>query len=113
MALIFQAIVVAVLLTLGAVLKLVDPELDIVGTLANVTVVFLLFIYALVIVSALKLRGDGRAAGHLPGQHPAALHRASSATWSCWPTSSSTTRVAALGRRAARRRLRALPGGVP
>ena len=38
-------------------LALVDPELDIVGTLANVTVVFLLFIYALVIISALKLRG--------------------------------------------------------
>ena len=56
-ALIFQGIVVAVLLSVGALLKLVDPELDIVATLANVTVVFLLFIYALVIVSALKLRG--------------------------------------------------------
>lgn len=56
-ALIFQGIVVAVLLSVGALLKLVDPELDIVSTLANVTVVFLLFIYALVIVSALKLRG--------------------------------------------------------
>ena len=56
-ALIFQGIVVAVLLTVGALLKLVNPELDIVATLANVTVVFLLFIYALVIVSALKLRG--------------------------------------------------------
>jgi amino acid transporter len=56
-ALIFQGIVVAVLLTVGALLKLVNPELDIVSTLANVTVVFLLFIYALVIVSALKLRG--------------------------------------------------------
>ena len=48
---------VAVLLTVGALLKLVNPDLDIVATLANVTVVFLLFIYALVIVSALKLRG--------------------------------------------------------
>ena len=56
-ALVFQGIVVATLLILGALLKLVDPELDIVATLANVTVVFLLFIYALVIVSALKLRG--------------------------------------------------------
>ena len=56
-ALIFQGIVVAVLLTVGALLKLVNPDLDIVATLANVTVVFLLFIYALVIVSALKLRG--------------------------------------------------------
>ena len=74
-ALIFQAIVVAVLLILGALLKLVDAELDIVGTLANVTVVFLLFIYALVIISALKLRGTGRPPRCLPGQHPAALHR--------------------------------------
>ena len=57
-ALIFQGIVVAVLLILGALLKLVNPELDIVSTLANVTVVFLLFIYALVIISALKLRGE-------------------------------------------------------
>ena len=56
-ALIFQGIVVAVLLTVGALLKLVNPDLDIVATLANVTVVFLLFIYALVIVAALKLRG--------------------------------------------------------
>jgi amino acid transporter len=56
-ALIFQAIVVASLLILGALIKLIDEELDIVGTLANVTVVFLLFIYALVIISALKLRG--------------------------------------------------------
>ena len=56
-ALIFQGIVVAVLLTVGALLKRVNPDLDIVATLANVTVVFLLFIYALVIVAALKLRG--------------------------------------------------------
>ncbi len=56
-ALIFQFFVVAALLILGQLLKLVNPDLDIVSTLANVTVVFLLFIYALVIVSALKLRG--------------------------------------------------------
>ena len=56
-ALIFQGVVVAVLLIVGALLKLVNPDLDIVSTLANVTVVFLLFIYALVIVSCLKLRG--------------------------------------------------------
>ena len=74
-ALIFQGIIVAALLILGALLKLVDPELDIVSTLANVTVVFLLFIYALVIVSALKLRGYGRDVGHLPRQHPAAVDR--------------------------------------
>jgi amino acid transporter len=56
-ALIFQFFVVAALLILGQLLKLVNPDLDIVATLANVTVVFLLFIYALVIVAALKLRG--------------------------------------------------------
>ena len=33
-------------------------SVDVVSRLATVTVVFLLFIYALVIVSALKLRGD-------------------------------------------------------
>ncbi|HSU37526.1 MAG TPA: APC family permease [Propionibacteriaceae bacterium] len=57
-ALIFQAIVVTALLILGALLKLVNEDLNIVSTLANVTVVFLLFIYALVIISALKLRGQ-------------------------------------------------------
>ena len=57
-ALIFQGFIVAALLILGTLLALVDPELDIVSTLASVTVVFLLFIYGLVIVSALKLRGQ-------------------------------------------------------
>ncbi|MBC7372796.1 MAG: APC family permease [Frankiales bacterium] len=58
-ALAFSAVVVAVLLIIGSVASSVDPDLDIVGRLATVTVVFLLFIYALVIVSALKLRGQG------------------------------------------------------
>ena len=58
-ALVFSAGVVAALLVIGEVLSQVDPELDVVGRLATVTVVFLLFIYALVIVSALKLRGEG------------------------------------------------------
>ncbi|HEU0101228.1 MAG TPA: APC family permease [Mycobacteriales bacterium] len=57
-ALMFSAVVVAVLLILGELLSSVDPDLDVVGRLATVTVVFLLFIYALVIVSALKLRGE-------------------------------------------------------
>jgi amino acid transporter len=57
-ALIFQFIVVAALLTFGTLLTLANPDSDIVGRLATVTVVFLLFIYALVIVSALKLRGQ-------------------------------------------------------
>ena len=55
----FSAVVVAALLIIGSVLSRVDPDLDIVGRLATVTVVFLLFIYALVIVSTLKLRGQG------------------------------------------------------
>ena len=55
----FSAVVVAVLLIIGSVLSSLNPELDIVGRLATVTVVFLLFIYALVIVSTLKLRGQG------------------------------------------------------
>jgi len=61
-ALAFSAVVVAALLVIGDLLSRVDPELDIVGRLATVTVVFLLFIYALVIVSALKLRGEGETA---------------------------------------------------
>jgi amino acid transporter len=58
-ALVFSAIVVAALLVIGEVLSNVDADLDIVGRLATVTVVFLLFIYALVIISCLKLRGEG------------------------------------------------------
>ena len=58
-ALIFSAGVVAALLVLGEVLSRLGPDVDLVGRLATVTVVFLLFIYALVIVSALKLRGEG------------------------------------------------------
>ena len=58
----FSAVVVAALLVIGEVLSRLDASLDIVGRLATVTVVFLLFIYALVIVSALKLRGEGETA---------------------------------------------------
>ncbi len=61
-ALVFSALVVAALLVIGEVLSNVDPSLDVVGRLAAVTVVFLLFIYALVIISALKLRGEGETA---------------------------------------------------
>ncbi len=57
-ALAFAAVVVAALLVIGTIAARFDPELDIVGRLATVTVVFLLFIYALVIVSALKLRRE-------------------------------------------------------
>ena len=58
-ALVFSAVVVAALLVIGDVLSRVNADLDIVGRLATVTVVFLLFIYALVIISTLKLRGEG------------------------------------------------------
>jgi len=61
-ALVFAACVVAALLVIGELLSRVDSSLDIVGRLATVTVVFLLFIYALVIISALKLRGEGETA---------------------------------------------------
>ncbi len=57
-ALLFAAVIVVALLVVGAMLN--DAiGIDVVTTLANVTVVFLLFIYGLVIVSALKLRREG------------------------------------------------------
>ncbi|MDF1602354.1 APC family permease [Nocardioides sp. YIM 152315] len=55
--LIFSAVVVATLLVVGTALTQAGSGLDLVARLATVTVLFLLFIYALVIVSALKLRG--------------------------------------------------------
>ncbi|SDE24994.1 APC family permease [Auraticoccus monumenti] len=55
--LIFAGVVVSALLVVGQVVRSIDPELDLVDRLATVTVVFLLFIYALVIISALKMRG--------------------------------------------------------
>jgi len=54
--LLFSAVVVAALLVVGTVAPKVEGT-TIVERLALVTVVFLLFIYALVIVSCLKLRG--------------------------------------------------------
>ncbi|MFC5176009.1 APC family permease [Nocardioides taihuensis] len=56
--LLFSAVVVAALLVIGTALTSSGSKLDLVGRLAAVTVLFLLFIYALVIVSALKLRGQ-------------------------------------------------------
>ncbi len=64
-ALIFGTIIVVALLILGAVIRSsqagagvpADDRLDIVDRLATITVVFLLFIYALVIVACLKVRG--------------------------------------------------------
>ena len=56
--LIFSAAVVAALLITGTVLLEAGGGIDLVNRLALVTVVFLLFIYALVIVACLKLRGQ-------------------------------------------------------
>ncbi len=62
-ALLFGASVVAALLIIGAAIRSSqaglpeEQQLDIVDRLATITVVFLLFIYALVIVACLKLRG--------------------------------------------------------
>ena len=56
-ALLFGAAIVGALLIIGAALRLSGSDIDIVDRLATITVVFLLFIYALVIVACLKLRG--------------------------------------------------------
>ena len=64
-ALLFGAGIVGALLVVGAAIRTsqagagvpADEQLDIVDRLATITVVFLLFIYALVIVACLKLRG--------------------------------------------------------
>ena len=55
--LLFSAVIVAALLVIGTIITETGNGLDLVGRLATVTVVFLLAIYALVIVTALKLRG--------------------------------------------------------
>ena len=56
-ALVFGLVVVGGLLVVGELISAAGGE-DVVSRLATVTVVFLVFIYALVIVSALKLRGQ-------------------------------------------------------
>ena len=55
--LVFSALVVAGLLVAGAVLNELGVGVDLITRLAAVTVVLLLFVYAMVIVAALKLRG--------------------------------------------------------
>jgi amino acid transporter len=57
-ALLFAVAVVWALLVSGWLLNRAGVDVDVVARLATVTVVLLLFIYALVIVSALKLRGQ-------------------------------------------------------
>ena len=67
-ALLFGGAIVAALLIIGAAIRTsqaglpADEQLDIVDRLATITVVFLLFIYALVIVACLKLRGTDETA---------------------------------------------------
>lgn len=56
--LVFSAAVVIALLVIGTLVTESGAGLDLVGRLATVTVLFLLFIYGLVIVSALRLRGQ-------------------------------------------------------
>lgn len=56
--LVFSALVVSGLLVAGAVLNETGVGVDLVTRLAAVTVVLLLFVYAMVIVSALRLRGQ-------------------------------------------------------
>ncbi|MGB0102080.1 MAG: APC family permease [Nocardioides sp.] len=56
--LLFSGVIVVALLVVGTLLTQAGSGLDLVARLATVTVLFLLFIYALVIVSALKLRGQ-------------------------------------------------------
>jgi amino acid transporter len=56
--LLFSGVVVAGLLVVGTLLNEAGFGVDVVARLALVTVLFLLFIYMLVIVSALKLRGQ-------------------------------------------------------
>jgi amino acid transporter len=55
--LVFSAVVVSGLLVAGTVLTSAGAGIDLVARLASVTVVLLLFVYVMVIVSALKLRG--------------------------------------------------------
>ena len=63
-ALLFGGAVVIALLLIGAAIRSTqtglpeEDQLDVVDRLATITVVFLLFIYALVIVACLKLRGQ-------------------------------------------------------
>ncbi len=56
--LIFSGVVVSLLLVIGTLVTASGGGIDLVGRLATVTVVLLLAIYALVIVSCLKLRGQ-------------------------------------------------------
>ncbi len=68
-ALLFGGVIVSAMLIIGAAIRSTqsdlpaEEQLDIVDRLATITVVFLLFIYALVIVACLKLRGKDEGPG--------------------------------------------------
>lgn len=71
--LIFSAAVVATLLVVGTVVTEAGGGIDLVERLATVTVVFLLAIYALVIVATLKLRGQDEHEGTYRANTPLLL----------------------------------------
>jgi len=91
--LVFSAVVVIALLVVGSVLSESGAGLDLVARLATVTVLFLLFIYALVIVSALKLRGQDETERTFRANTPLLIvglvGNAAILVWSIWddPTS--------------------------
>ena len=78
----FSFIVVSGLLIVGTLLNRAGADIDVVERLATVTVVFLLFIYALVIVVLPQAPRPRRGRGDLPRQHrtarrgPGRQHRA-------------------------------------
>lgn len=91
--LVFSGLVVGALLVVGTLLTQSGAGLDLVARLATVTVVFLLFIYGLVIVSALKLRGqdedENTFHANTPLLYVGLLGNAAILAWSIWddPTS--------------------------
>lgn len=91
--LVFSAVVVIALLVVGSVLSESGAGLDLVARLATVTVLFLLFIYALVIVSVLKLRGQDETERTFRANTPLLIvglvGNAAILVWSIWddPTS--------------------------
>ncbi|MFC6287731.1 APC family permease [Nocardioides sp. GCM10027113] len=91
--LLFSAAVVCALLVVGTLMSEAGAGLDLVARLATVTVVFLLFIYGLVIVAALKLRGQDESEHTFRASTPLLVvglfGNAAILTWSIWddPTS--------------------------
>ena len=95
--LLFSAVVVAALLVIGTALTSAGARLDLVARLATVTVLFLLFIYALVIVSGAQAARTGRGRAGLPRQHRRCWCSAWSATSRSSRGPSTTTRPRCCG----------------